>query len=43
MVLISEEFARHLVAQLEDAARETGWESLQRDAEALRDLLDLRG
>ena len=34
------DFTRHLVAQLQDAARETGWESLLRDAEELQEVLD---
>jgi len=34
------DFAEHLVARLQDAARETGWESLLRDAEALQEVLD---
>ena len=34
------EFAKHLVVQLRDAARETGWESLLRDAEGLEGLLE---
>jgi len=39
-VRITLEWAEHLVVQLRDAAKETGWESLLRDAEDLRETID---
>jgi len=39
-VRITLEWAEHLVVQLHDAAKETGWESLLRDAEDLREAID---
>ena len=41
-VRITLEWAEHLVVQLRDAAKETGWESLLRDAEDLRETIDMQ-
>ena len=39
-VHITFEMVEHLVAQLREAARVTGWKSLLRDVEALQEVID---